>query len=244
MDLFIGIDDTDNSTSRGTGFLSRRLASLIGEKRLGNVTGITRHQLLFDERIPYTSQNSSACLALSGDRPDEIKKLCRDFLLGEAAEGSDAGLCIASGDQIKESVIRWGNRAKKEILGMEEALHIASGENIFLEGLTGERTGIIGALAATGLRKGGNDGRFIWLSGKKELRDILPGHYLVEELIRIYNFDAVLNLAGENLQKNNSVYLGDWVRPLLKDGKVTLLVDKGKQYDWEVASKEYIRTIS
>lgn len=241
---YIGMDDTDNEESRGTGFLSRRMAGEIAALGLGSPEGVTRHQLLVDPRIPYTSQNSSACIVVRSRMPEALKERCRSTLLRSAAPGSDAGLCFAPAESIGREVLRWGARAKKEVLTMEEAVNISRDHGISLEGLTGSKTGMIGALAAAGLRKSGNDGRFIWLHGQKELRDILPGYYMVEELIRIYNFDVVMNRQGDLLDNRERVWLGDWVRPLLKDNKVTLLVDNGLQHDWEIASKNHIRSIS
>ena len=57
--ILIGLDDTDNAVSRGTGYLAR---TLLGElaRRGCRPIGVTRHQLLLDARIPYTSHNSSA----------------------------------------------------------------------------------------------------------------------------------------------------------------------------------------
>ena len=64
MSLFlIGIDDTDNQTSPGTGQLARRLAAEASTRGAVN-RGITRHQFLVDGRIPYTSHNSGACVAI------------------------------------------------------------------------------------------------------------------------------------------------------------------------------------
>lgn len=244
MDVFIGIDDTDNKDSRGTGYLSRKLAGLISDESLGHVTGITRHQLLIHPAIPYTSQNSSACLIVDTDRKTYLTGFCRDMLLKESARGSDVGLCIAEKREINQQVINWGLRAKKDLLNQDNALMLADKEGIYLEGLIGEHTGVVGALAAVGLRKSGNDGRFIWLEGQKELRDILPGYYLVEELTGIYNFDVVISKDGSILDNEQMVYLGDWVRPLLKDNKITLVVENGTRHEWEIASKEYIRAIS
>ena len=62
IDLLIGIDDTDNLDTRGTGYRARTLAQGLVDAGLAAVHGITRHQLLVDPRIPYTSHNSSACL--------------------------------------------------------------------------------------------------------------------------------------------------------------------------------------
>jgi hypothetical protein len=165
-------------------------------------------------------------------------------LLKESARGSDVGLCIAEKIEINQPIINWGLRAKEDLLDQDNALMLADMEGIYLEGLTGEHTGVVGALAAVGLRKSGNDGRFIWLEGQKELRDILPGYYLVEELTGIYNFDVVISKDGSILDNKQMVYLGDWVRPLLKDNKITLVVENGTRHEWEIASKEYIRAIS
>ncbi|MGH2717450.1 MAG: hypothetical protein ACRDJU_02570, partial [Actinomycetota bacterium] len=60
--LLIAIDDTDNRDSRGTGAGSRALLEALLDAELGQPVGITRHQLLVDPAIPYTSHNSSACL--------------------------------------------------------------------------------------------------------------------------------------------------------------------------------------
>jgi hypothetical protein len=245
--VFIGIDDTDNKESRGTGFLARRLASLITTQGMRTVAGITRHQLLVDDRIPYTSQNSSACLDVEADNIMRIYKICSSFLIENVAEGSDAGLCIAPCELITNEIMDFGNRAQNEVLTQAEAAAIARENRVILEGYTGDRGGIIGALAAVGLRKGGNDGRFIWLRGKEELRDIEPGIYEVQDILNNFDID-LLECEGVRQETGKStIYLGDWVRPVLKDNKVCLIVEKASKkedYDWKVAAKEFIRSIS
>lgn len=62
VDLLIGIDDTDNPYTPGTGRRARALLHELQAAGLGSPAGATRHQLLVDDRIPYTSHNSSACL--------------------------------------------------------------------------------------------------------------------------------------------------------------------------------------
>ena len=68
MNYLIGIDDTDNKESRGTGFNSRQLVAAIEVENLGHVVGITRHQLFVHPEIPYTFQNSSACLDVTNNK--------------------------------------------------------------------------------------------------------------------------------------------------------------------------------
>ena len=89
MRILIGIDDTDNKDSRGTGFLSRQLAKRIQEQDLGKVKGISRHQLYVHPDIAYTSQNSSACLDVYSEKKEELEFFCAQFLKESAAVGDD-----------------------------------------------------------------------------------------------------------------------------------------------------------
>ncbi len=246
MRVLIGIDDTDNKDSRGTGFLSRQLAKYIQEENLGKVDGITRHQLFVHPDIAYTSQNSAACLDVVSEKEEELKRFCAQYVKDEAANGSDAGLCIANWNTITDNIQEWGRRAKMEVLMLEDAIKMAAKNNIYLEGFTGILIGQIGALAAVGLRKSGNDGRFIWLAGPTELRDLASGIFNLEELKLISSIENFITINGLPLEKNCRVLCHDWIRPILKDGKPTLILEKvnNGQYDWKTATKEYIRTIS
>lgn len=243
--ILIGIDDTDNKDSRGTGYRARHMGKLIVENNLGLVEGISRHQLFFDPRIPYTSHNSSACLDVLTDDLAALTKFSRKFILEDSALGSDAGLAIFKYDDIDEEVIKWGQRAKMEVLTQVEAKEIAKRKNIYLEGLTGNRDGIIGALAALGLRKSANDGRLIWLKGK-EIRDV-KGVYTADKLLNELCVDVITDRSGISIPKENSIDVGEWVRPVLKKEKIIIIVDRTKNdesYEWKIATKEYIRSIS
>ncbi|MHC4369889.1 MAG: hypothetical protein ACYSW8_19940, partial [Planctomycetota bacterium] len=57
--FLIGIDDTDNETSPGTGRLARQLLAECALRSLDPL-GVTRHQFLVDPAIRYTSHNSGA----------------------------------------------------------------------------------------------------------------------------------------------------------------------------------------
>jgi hypothetical protein len=236
MIYFIALDDTDNKDSRGTGFKSRELGKLIVDKKLGVVESISRHQLFVHEKIAYTSQNSSACLIVDTNTPDELRDLCKAYLIDVAEIGSDAGLCFAHIDQINEKILDWGKRAKKEILYKEDAFKLAEESGIFLEAYTGERIGVIGALAAVGLRRAGNDGRNIWLSGH-ELRD----------LKKIINIQAIISKDGGEINDEDRIEVGEWLRPPIKNNKNTIIVEQSKNdksYEWKSVSKDYIKSIS
>jgi len=244
MIYFVGLDDTDNKDSRGTGFKSRELGKLIHEKNLGEVESISRHQLFVHDKIAYTSQNSSACLIVESDKGEELKDFCEAYLIDVAEVGSDAGLCFAKKDQINDEILRWGRRAKKEILQKEEAYKLAEAAGMFLKGYTGEKIGVIGSLAGVGLRRGGNDGRNIWLSGH-ELRD-LSGVYNIGELKNIINIESVTTKDGVEVSDNEKLEVGEWLRPPIKNNKNTVIVEQSKNadYEWKCVTKDYIKSIS
>lgn len=246
MRFYIGIDDTDNLESRGTGFRCRELAALLIAKGLGDVIGISRHQLLFDKRIPYTSHNSSGCIEIETENISKVTDISRQYLIENGAEGSDVGLCIAEAEKISTDVIQWGLNAKKEILTKPDAVNLAKQNNILLEGLTGTQDGIIGALAAVGLRKSGNDGRYVWVKGK-ELRELTETVFTIEALKKITLLESVINLQGDTISDNEKIYTGEWYRPVLKNNQITIFAEaiNGKtDYEWSVLSKEHIKRIS
>ncbi len=245
--VLIGIDDTDNKESRGTGFNSRELAKAIEDQGLGKVFGITRHQLYIHDDIPYTSQNSSACLDVATESMEDLIVFCTQFMTDIGAIGSDVGLCITRQEGIGEEVLHWGRQAKSVVLSMDAARAIASKEGIVLKGLTGTRVGIIGALAAVGLRAGGNDGRFIWIQSKKNLRDIEHGVKTVDYLCNYAGINKVQPIENEIVKPEDRVFLNDWARPVLKNHNSVLVVERNynnKDYEWRCATKAYIKSLS
>ena len=50
--VYIGIDDTDNLETRGTGFRARQLIERLQDAGLVSGIAVTRHQLLVDDRVP------------------------------------------------------------------------------------------------------------------------------------------------------------------------------------------------
>jgi hypothetical protein len=243
MRCLIGIDDTDNLESRGTGFRARQLGGRLLEAGLGRVRGITRHQLFVHPSIPYTSHNSAACLdvELDGERFTEARAFCREYLATESADGSDAGLCMAMYDDVADEMIEFGRSAKACILTREQALALAGRHAAHLEGVTGDHMGVIGALAAIGLRRGGNDGRFIWLEGVREL----TGTSTAGTLLETTGIDSVESLDGRQLPPDAEVVVDPWPRPVLLQGRAVLLTERNDDESecnrWRILSKEDIR---
>ncbi|MFH1296403.1 MAG: hypothetical protein ABIJ04_03915 [Bacteroidota bacterium] len=242
--IYIGIDDTDNPESRGTGYIARALAQSLIHTDLVQICSITRHQLLVDPRIPYTSHNSAACIVgnVSGNEY-VIRNYCSDFLLEHAASGSDAGLCIAFEEEIHEEIISFGNQAKQVVLSRSAADNLTREHQLFLAGLTGNKIGIIGALAAVGLRFGGNDGRLLWMERLREIQ----GVFTVDKYKELVSIDRIVDLQRTPIPGDATIQITDWCRPVIRNKKIVLFAEKlngNENCEYQSASKEYIKHIS
>jgi hypothetical protein len=218
--FLIGIDDTDNETSPGTGRLARRLAEEI-ERRGAKLSGITRHQFLVDDRIPYTSHNSGACLAFEWEGPESELEFTIDLIAEWSAEGSDPGICIAARDKVPTGVVDWGWAATREVLTRDRAFALAHAHGLCLRALGGSGDGIIGALAGVGLRTDGNEGRFLDLPGLRLLGDFVNLGELTEIGIHVEHCIPV-GAAAPNVStaREESRYKTmKWVRPRLVKGQ-------------------------
>jgi hypothetical protein len=246
----IGIDDTDNLESRGTGFRARHLAEQLQRQGIARLHSVTRHQLFVSPEIPYTSHNSSACLALDFAPSDyvRVRDFCRDYLARESASGSDAGLCIAEEAKVHTTVTTFGQRAKREVLQIADSHALAAAEAIYLEGLTGTRQGVIGALSAVGLHRSRDDGRFLWMRG---VRDLQPGTYLLRDLKAQTDIERFETIAGvEILADDASITFSEWARPVFRRGFAVLLLEQENlepenneqpPRHWRVAAKDFIK---
>ena len=239
--VYIGIDDTDNPDTRGTGFRARQLVDRLHEKSIAMAIGVTRHQLLVDDRIPYTSHNSSACLAVTCDNEQEnLMNFCREFLLEIAAEGSDIGLCIADEDRAGAAT-GFGKAAQTTLVTREDARAVAGNNGIRLEGLTGDHQGIIGALSAVGLYADGNDGRYIWLQG---LRDQAHRLMTLADLLNKTCIDKVALRNGiEIIDPESLIDLGPWPRTVRINKQAVLLVEKTSDNKYKVLDKDIIKSV-
>jgi len=214
--LLIGLDDTDNDTSPGTGRLARDLMALAVERGLTPV-GVTRHQFLVDPRIPYTSHNSGACVALRGAGGAADGAFAFDFVAERAAPGSDPGVCVAEIEAVADAVTALGRRATREIVTKADAYAAARAGGLDLRELGGSGLGVIGALGSVGLHAGGADGRFIDMPGLRALGDRVA----LDELAAIgitVRFEG--DRAGEP-PAGPCCTLG-WIRPRLMDGRALL----------------------
>jgi hypothetical protein len=211
---------------------------------LANLISVTRHQLLFDRRIPYTSHNSSASLLFElTSTLNQVIDFSKEYLIRETAKGSDAGLCVVEYEKVNNEIVNWGHKAKTEILTKEKAHELALKNEIYLEGFTGDKIGVIGSLAAVGLRKEGCDGRLLWLKNMRET----TGVYKISDYKALIGLEKISDKDGIFIAENENILVSDWCRPIHKNNEITLIVEKENnrsEYEWKCASKEYIKSIS
>jgi hypothetical protein len=220
--IYIGVDDTDILGSAGTGRVARGLAKHL--QALGRVRslGVSRHQLLVDNRIRYTSHNSSKGIAVETERPvSDLYEPGIAYLAGCYQVGADPGLGICREDQVNQEILDFGREACSSVLTKDAALSLARKHGLFLKELGGSGDGVIGALAAIGLRAGGNDGRLVDLNGIHDITGLLT----VAELLRRTDIDRVEETGGRVLGGNEVIDSQDRIRPSLVGGRPVLRVE-------------------
>jgi tRNA(Ile2) C34 agmatinyltransferase TiaS len=215
--IYIGLDDTDNQTSRGTGRLARAIAAALSGQY--SVYGVTRHQFLVDPRVPYTSHNSSATIHLLENGNVDLSVLADEvqaMMLADFQPGSDPGLCIAQ--TVTPEMTRFGRRAQVEVVNQAEARAVAGRSNCTLRGLGGTQDGVIGALAGVGLAATGEDGRFILIGKARELDGLQPVQaVLASGILEVRTMD------GQTLQEG-WIDTDGRLRPAFREGRPILFV--------------------
>ena len=235
----ISFDDTDNLETLGTGHL---LARFLGT--LSVETGyITRHQLFADERVPFTSHNSAMCATVDGDI-DVAELIVRAgrFLERERSEGSDPGLCIADMQAVADAelLIEWGRRAKSEVLAKADAYDLAQRCGVHLSEHGGDGQGVVGALAAVGLRLSGNDGR---VRGKAIIdADCTTQRMTVAELLERTGFDRVCGLGCGVLSGDCEIELdSNEVKAVYRDFSRTVLAMPTEEGGYRLMGKQQLK---
>jgi len=228
MRIYIGFDDTDNITAdRGTGKLARWFEKELPEGC--RMEGVVRQQLLVDERIPYTSHNSSACVIIDAPDASSVASLTDravEHLKRYSLEGSDPGLCIAcDGNGSLANLIAFGRTCTSRVVTQREALEAASKSH--LSGHGGTNDGIIGAAAAVGLTASGWSGRFIEYGNLRKLPDPIQILELERSNIVVVSNDRDARVPSPE----DIVHTNGWLRPRLWGRRAVLLVmpkDEGK----------------
>lgn len=235
MRIYVGFDDTDVLDGPfGTGKLVRRFEGRLPDGC--SLWGVVRQQLLVDDRIPYTSHNSSACAVIDVAEPSLLPSIiarATEHIERESSVGSDPGLCVArEDDPMLPRLIELGHLCAAKVVTQKEVL--ASANGIHLSGHGGTNDGIIGAAAAVGLTVSGWSGRFIEYGRLREF----PAQVSVSELeragIRVVSVDRDTMLPADD----DKVSTEGWLRPRLWGFKPVVPVKPAGDNRWESLGKK------
>lgn len=238
--IYVGVDDTDTLDSVGTGQVARGLASYIESLGLGKSMGVSRHQLLVNDGIKYTSHNSAKGLAFQTQaKAADLYQPAIGYLKSVFVEGSDPGLCICPEDKINGEILDYSLSSQQKVLQKKEAIELSNKYGIFLQEIGGDGSGIIGALAAAGLRAGGNDGRLVDLRGIREITGLIS----VEDIKKRTEIISVQDQEGNVIPDNVMIDSLDWIKPSLIHGKPVLrvisVIDNSGKSAWQPAEKKF-----
>lgn len=245
MHIMVCIDDTDNLDSPGTGELAEHIATGLTRAVKARCSQISRHQLYIHEDIPYTSHNSSMCFCaeIPDDRLQDTIAFGAQYLEAASATGSDPGFCVVNVDALKDpgELMRFGLRAKEQVLTKADAYDLARNLGIHLSEHGGTGQGVIGGLAGTGLRLGGNDGRFRgWMHFEGRERTMKAARLYASPFV-----DRVCSLEGECLDPEIPVMVDYEVKTVLLDNKATVLVasveEDGCAGSWRTLKKKELK---
>ncbi len=232
MVVYIGLDDTDGKTSAmGTGRLARMLAAKFTDR--AEIWGILRHQLPKMDEIPYTSNNSSACIVLRTAEgklsPEEILEISAKHVLEYASEEGDPGVCVLDENELGSGLLDFSVQATGRLMRQTDAMDVVKKNRLL--GLGGTNDGIIGAAAAVGLTKYGWCGRFIEYGPLRTSAQPESIGQIQAMGIRVLSVDRdpAVPLAEDLLVGEK------WIRPSLWNSEPVLQVVRNAPGSWRTA---------
>lgn len=241
---YLCVDDTDDLTKKTS---TGKIAELIKREAetLGSTVeyGITRHQMLLDEAIAYTSHNSSMCFSgvIPETQLDTLWEKATAIILRDKAETADPGLCLCRLDLLKQPdrLLAFGKKAQNTVIEKTEAYEISREiGGTRLEEFGGTGIGVIGALAGVGLRLSGNDGSLRGKSGIGETRVTLKAAEMQSRL----GVSHIIDRSGSVLEPDTPVYLEDYAKIVLLNHQLTAIVRKNERGLFELCKKADLYT--
>jgi hypothetical protein len=235
MRIYIGFDDTDVAgASRGTGKLARWFCEHLPDS--ASLIGVVRQQLPRFPEIPFTSNNSSACVIIGipdavPDFSEVLKVLIKSatrHIESHFIDGSDPGLCVtASSNPAVPNLIAFGRKACTRIVTQQEAIAAAQGAHLSAHGGTSD--GIIGAAAGVGLTISGWSGRFIEFGDLRRFSDSVTVSELEKSGILVLSIDRDALVPGPD----DKVDTRGWLRPRLWGNRPVLPVIATTSGQWQ-----------
>jgi len=220
----IGIDDTGELEGEGTSHLARAWSAAVESEGFGQSLGVTRHQLWESPKVPSTGKNRALAIVIeTGHTVLEVEDHIVDFVRANAARKANAAIAVLSRHSDMPHALAFGRRSQQELMKLADAERYGAEANVLLRGLGGNRSGMIGALSAAGLRAGGKDGLFIQLAGIRQI----SGRVTAGQIRERTALDSIIDEdTGEELDRDDMIDTFDWVRPRMTVDKPVLLMKR------------------
>jgi tRNA(Ile2) C34 agmatinyltransferase TiaS len=222
MKLYLGFDDTD---ALGAQIDTGRLAGLFAERPFDGcrLWGVVRQQLLLNDQIPFTSQNSAACVVMETENESSIPALISGLIerasthIEElASPGSAPGLCVVRGDADVSQLMAFGQSCALSVESLGAAREAAARAGAHLSG----QAGLIGAAAAVGLTLYGWSGRLLDYGDLRAMPDPISVGQLRALGVRAVAIDR----SAKNLPPETLIHAGGGLSPRLWGGEPAALV--------------------
>ncbi len=226
MNYLISIDDTDDMTKEvSTGGIAEMIGRRLVEAGAVMREGISRHQLLLDGHIEYTSHNSSMCIEIESDLLDigRIMDIGQEIIKENMSAAADPGIAVCCADELPspERLIAFGFDAKKRVITKDEAYSLAAEYDcVLLKELGGTGIGVIGALAGIGLRLSRCDGS---VRGKK-CKKFAGQTVSAGEICGRCGVDMVICVDGTVVPDDAPVMVDEFVKLMFFDGHMCCMV--------------------
>ncbi len=145
--VIIGVDDTDRKDDGATWSLVNEIAYNLSIEM--DVDYLEHSIVQLYPQNPFKTQNCVSISVSFAALPEQKLQLIESFKkkLEQSTLSDETGMAILKGIMINEKLMAFANRAKSEMVSIEEALTVASHCEVELVKFKGER-GLIGALAA------------------------------------------------------------------------------------------------
>ncbi len=225
MKIFVAIDDSRQLDGGKAGVTASLLTQAIEDNGWGKCAIPSRHRLYSHPDTGCKKHNTARSFSadIEAKYLQEFIDYACNLIKLSGTPDSNTGLAIVIPELMEntDDLLDYAYRAKEDIVSKNEALAFAEKPGFYLFELSGSGQGIIGALAAAGLRITGNDGQF---RGKLQLSKVENYVATVSEIIYNTYVEQVKNMDMENIGDDEYVRMGEKVKVVLLDNKYTLMV--------------------
>ncbi len=243
-EIYFGMDGFRRCDGAGAGETASLIIQAIGENGWGQAGLLSRHRLYQHPDTGCRKHNTARSFSAQIDErylSVFIDHAC-NVLGSDSSPDSNTGLVIAMPERMSsaDEIIAYASRVKEGLISRDETDRIVGKPGLYVFEISGDGKGIIGALAAAGLRMTGNDGQ---LRGKLQLGSGEGYIATIKEIVDNTYVEQVKNMDFENIDKDQYVRMGEKVKVVLLEHKCTLMVFPTElQYPrWQTSTTHMLR---